>query len=96
MLLTLGYDLGEGPRTVTVGIRAQVGWELRTKSKISDLGTGITSTAMVGLLLEQLKADGDLPEGAVNELTLSAMLKDINPVDDDVSAGPTNGEPLPA
>lgn len=93
MLITIAYQLQDAaPTQTTIGIRAQVGWELRTKGKITDLANGLTTTAMVGLLLEQLRADGALPEGVVNEATLAAQLIDLNPSADDAeNADPTDG-----
>lgn len=91
MLLNINYQLqDQAPSTTTIGIRAQVGWELRTKGKISDLAQGLSTTAMVGLLLEQLRADGELPEGVATDQQLSARLVDINPQGDE-TATPTSG-----
>jgi hypothetical protein len=79
--LAIEYDLGDGKQTLIVGVRAQVGWELRTKRKISDIANGLAITDIVGLLYEQLKVDDNLPIGAVNDLTLAGLLQDINPVE---------------
>jgi len=93
MLISIAYQLQGAEQTqTTIGIRAQVGWELRTKGKITDLANGLTTTAMVGLLLEQLRADAALPDGVVNEATLAAQLVDLNPVADETDAAtPTDG-----
>ena len=87
MKLGLTYDLGEGEQTATVGPLAQVKWEGRTKKKIGDIANGMAMTDLVGLLLEQLRVEGNIPDGAVNEATLAGLLVDINPVD--LSADPT-------
>ena len=87
MRLGLKYDLGEGEQTVAVGPLAQVKWEFRTKKKIGDIANGMAMTDLVGLLLEQLKVDDVVPQGAVNEQTLAGMLADIDPVD--LNADPT-------
>jgi hypothetical protein len=85
--LAIEYDLGNEKQTLVVGVRAQVGWELRTKRKISDIANGLAITDIVGLLYEQLKVDDNLPVGAVNDLTLAGLLHDINPVE--VPSDPT-------
>jgi hypothetical protein len=85
--LSIKYDLGAGEQLAVVGVRAQVGWELRTKKRISDIADGFAMTDVVGLLFEQLKVDDMLPIGAVNDLTLAGLLVDINPAanpEDDV------------
>jgi hypothetical protein len=86
----LQYDTGEGARVAHVGIQAQVAWELRTKRKIGSIADGVSMVDMVGLLLEQMKIDGTIPDGAVNEATLSRHLVDLTPVaEDDGEADPT-------
>lgn len=91
MLLTIAYQLQDAePTKATISIRAQVGWELRTKGKITDLANGLTTTAMVGLLLEQLRAAGELPDGVATEQQLAARLVDLNPEAEE-GATPTSG-----
>jgi hypothetical protein len=100
----LDYDLGDGTKRAVVGVQAQVGWELRTKKKIGSLADGYSITDMVGLLQEQLRVDGLLPDGVVNETGLSKRLVELDVVDTDEEArlaaekdeGRVNGEvPLP-
>lgn len=73
------YDLGAGPEVASIGVQAQVAWELRTKRKIGSMAEDVSMTDMVGLLMEQLRIDGKLPDGVVNELTLSKHLVDMDP-----------------
>lgn len=108
MKLTIDYDLGDGTQRAVVGVQAQVGWELRTKKKIGSMAEGYAIVDMVGLLMEQLRIQGLLPEGVVNEAGLSKHLIDLDIVDTDAEreaalaaaggdtheAFPTNGVPV--
>lgn len=94
MKLAIKYDLGAGEQLAIVGVRAQVGWEIRTKRKIGDIADGLAMTDIVGLLYEQLKVEDALPVGAVNDLTLAGLLLDIDPAE--TPADPTDAGASPA
>lgn len=91
MKLTVDYDMGDGVQRAVIGVQAQVGWELRTHKKIGAIADGYAVTDMVGLLMEQLRIDGRLPDGVVNETGLSRRLIDLDPVDVDAEKAEQEG-----
>jgi hypothetical protein len=95
MRLGIKYDIGDGPQEAVAGVRAQVGWELRTKKTIGDFASAFSVAGLVGLLFEQLKIDGTLPEGVATEQQLAARLVDIDPADITSTVVPTEPGPPP-
>lgn len=87
MLLKVKFDRGNGDEEVTISPRAQIGWELKTGGKISQLTQGIGIRDMVIMVMEQLKAQGETvpntPEKFADDLV------DINPIAPDDEEGPT-------
>lgn len=94
MKLTVSFDRGNGTETRTIGPGAQVGWELKTKQKISDLGDGVGMADVVIMLAEQLRMEGEVIPTDVR--AFANTLIDITPEDSDESAGPSDAGAPPA
>lgn len=91
MKVTVRYDLGAGPVDRVISPRAMVGWELATKSKMSDLAQGIAMGDLVTMLYHQMKADGDAP---ASQADLLDALVEIGPELD--GSVPTSPDPEPS
>ena len=90
MLLTLEFDRGNGIERRKIGPGAQVGWEIRTKRRVSDLGDGVGVQDMVVMLMEQLRQEGE--DVGTDARRFANSLSDINPVADVVD----EQDPTPA
>jgi hypothetical protein len=69
---------------------ATVGWELKTKQKISDLANGLGIGDLVTLLYLQMKKDGDAPP---TEQALLDDLEDIRPEIENPTSPPQAASP---
>lgn len=65
---------------------ATVGWELKTKQKVSDLANGLGVGDLTTLLYLQMKRDGDAPA------TEQALLDDLEDITPKIE-GPTSPAP---
>lgn len=93
MKLVVDFDRGNGTERRNIGPGAQVGWELRTKQKISGMADGVGVADLVIMLAEQLRLEGEVIP--TDTKAFANTLLDIDPVDmDDEKADPTQGADL--
>lgn len=80
MILLLDVTTAAGKVRQTVGPRAQIAWEIRTRSKISALASNMGMADLAALSYEQAKIDGNAPS---TEAAYIETLLDLDPVPSD-------------
>lgn len=91
MKLTLQYDIGDGPVTVSTNLYVIVAWERRFKRKASEMATAIGMEDLAFMAWEASKLSGITVPGEFDTF-LKKQVGVIDVVDQD-DTNPTPGEP---
>jgi hypothetical protein len=91
MKLTLQYDIGDGPVTVSTNLYVIVAWERRFKRKASEMATAIGMEDLAFMAWEASKLSG-ITVPSEFDTFLKKQVGVIDVVDQD-DTNPTPGEP---
>jgi hypothetical protein len=91
MKLTLQYDIGDGPVTVSTNLYVIVAWERRFKRKASEMATAIGMEDLAFMAWEASKLAGITVPGEFDTF-LKKQVGTVDVVDQD-DTNPTPGEP---
>jgi hypothetical protein len=91
MKLTLQYDIGDGPVTVSTNLYVIVAWERRFKRKASEMATAIGMEDLAFMAWEASKLHGAVVPAEFDTF-LKKQVSVIEVVDQD-DTNPTPGEP---
>jgi hypothetical protein len=78
---------GQEPRTVRITPMAIIGWERQTGKRLSDLGDGMSLSDVSVMTYEQVRLQGEIPEGLSMDGWL-ASLDALDPVAAEVPESP--------